>query len=306
MAEHTPSSKQKKDLHSLLDKIEAEDSVASRERHTVRSSQLCKSKAANSQSALYSSLVAIRILLQRSFSKPHQGRGNEKEDEEEISHVMKMLVNARQKLCGMKEGKTMEIDCDTSEFREEEIQLEYEACRENWKLVLNKRYHDIRLHSGMTVKSERRLKVMDLTFWDQVEAVVSNEKILQHGDNANAEIGGSTGEKLIRNDSKTCAANLFNDEKVYQHMLKDFITAGASGAELAQERIKRAQEKKRKRTKEVDRRASKGRKIRYTVHPKLTNFCFPVKRPDTGGVEVDDWFRSLFGGVADKSNFKQN
>jgi len=52
---------------------------------------------------------------------------------------------------------------------------------------------------------------------------------------------------------------------------------------------------------EVDRRASKGRKIRYVVYPKLTHFMFPVERKvvgeGTGVMEEDVLFRSMFGGV---------
>ena len=46
----------------------------------------------------------------------------------------------------------------------------------------------------------------------------------------------------------------------------------------------------------VDRRASKGRKIRYTVNPKLVNFTFPVARKEPM-ISDDVWFKSLFGGV---------
>jgi len=50
----------------------------------------------------------------------------------------------------------------------------------------------------------------------------------------------------------------------------------------------------------VDRRASKGRKIRYAVNPKLVNFTFPVSRPEPM-IEEDVWFKSLFGGVGNKN-----
>lgn len=45
----------------------------------------------------------------------------------------------------------------------------------------------------------------------------------------------------------------------------------------------------------VDRRASKGRKIRYTVNPKLVNFTFPIERAEPM-IGNDVWFKSLFGG----------
>ena len=45
--------------------------------------------------------------------------------------------------------------------------------------------------------------------------------------------------------------------------------------------------------KEVDRRASKNRKIRYIVHEKLVNFMTPVDPP--GLVDAQSVLQSLFG-----------
>jgi len=53
---------------------------------------------------------------------------------------------------------------------------------------------------------------------------------------------------------------------------------------------------KKSNTNTVDRRASKGRKIRYTVNPKLVNFTFPIERAEPM-IGNDVWFKSLFGGV---------
>jgi hypothetical protein len=41
----------------------------------------------------------------------------------------------------------------------------------------------------------------------------------------------------------------------------------------------------------VDRKASKGRKLRYAVHPKLQNFMFPVLQRDgpTGEALATDY-----------------
>ena len=52
---------------------------------------------------------------------------------------------------------------------------------------------------------------------------------------------------------------------------------------------------KKSNTNTVDRRASKGRKIRYTVNPKLVNFTFPIERAEPM-IGNDVWFKSLFGG----------
>ena len=140
----------------------------------------------------------------------------------------------------------------------------------------------------------------------------------------------------------------FDDSKLYQHMLSDFVSSRSTNergggrpsdpAREAAERLGRALRKKRssgggssaedvdvdiaslyevgddgKRRKTtagvggstkkktttttiVDRRASKGRKIRYAIVPKLVNFTFPVSRPEPA-ISEDVWFKSLFGGV---------
>lgn len=45
---------------------------------------------------------------------------------------------------------------------------------------------------------------------------------------------------------------------------------------------------------DVDRRASKGRKIRYVVHPKLQNFMFPVQRVANADSDSTFFTNSLF------------
>ena len=47
--------------------------------------------------------------------------------------------------------------------------------------------------------------------------------------------------------------------------------------------------------KQVDTRASKGRKIRYDVHEKLVNFMAPVDTSQITDEAKDQLFKSLFG-----------
>lgn len=49
-----------------------------------------------------------------------------------------------------------------------------------------------------------------------------------------------------------------------------------------------------KRHKNVDRKASKGRKLRFTPHPKLENFMFPRENHSQVQIDVDRLFASLF------------
>lgn len=89
-------------------------------------------------------------------------------------------------------------------------------------------------------------------------------------------------------DQEARDPDTFDDGEFYQQLLKEFLErSGASGAGLA------AGVKSAKKRKVVDRRASKGRKIRYQVQEKLVNFMAPVFAEPPQFAE--QLFASLFG-----------
>ena len=91
------------------------------------------------------------------------------------------------------------------------LQSEDEAHREQWKEVLNRRHNDVRLQSGVSLsnkQSKKFLRVLDSSFWQQVEATVQHEQLRQQQHNRDGVI-----------------TDAFDDTKVYQHMLKDFVSS---------------------------------------------------------------------------------
>ena len=165
---------------------------------------------------------------------------------------------------------------DSSQELDDELESEYDTCRQNWKQVLNQRHKDLKLHSGLTAKSQFR--VMDSSFWEQVDATVEYEK--------------------IRASDQDEEETNFDDSKVYQQILKEFVANSTNANQNGSNRFSTKTKKTQK--KEVDRRASKGRKIRYKEIPKLVNFTFPLSRPNNSNLDQDEWFQSLFGGAATK------
>ena len=77
---------------------------------------------------------------------------------------------------------------------------------------------------------------------------------------------------------------IYDDADFYEQVLKEFLESAGAAAGLAA-----AVSKPAKRRKVVDRRASKGRKLRYHVQQKLVNFCAPVE------LEVPQWAEKIFG-----------
>jgi protein AATF/BFR2 len=86
----------------------------------------------------------------------------------------------------------------------------------------------------------------------------------------------------------------YDDGDFYGQLLREFLeSAGTDAAAAAGADALRAG-RGAKRRKAVDRRASKGRKLRYTVHEKLVNFMVPVASdPPPFAAQL---FANLFGG----------
>ncbi|GMH76273.1 hypothetical protein TL16_g07021 [Triparma laevis f. inornata] len=70
----------------------------------------------------------------------------------------------------------------------------------------------------------------------------------------------------------------YDDSKLYKHLV------------MSWSKSRNVKIEKSKKVKKVDRKASKGRKVKYSKMVKLENFMFPVER---GGGE-DEWKRSMF------------
>ena len=89
---------------------------------------------------------------------------------------------------------------------------------------------------------------------------------------------------------------VYDDRSFYNLLLKSFIQSAASGGDGQAASMRPddlAALRKYRRTKaKVDRKASKGRKIRYVVHAKLQNFTFPITQPEPA-MDVNRLYQSL-------------
>ncbi|EON69275.1 hypothetical protein W97_08435 [Coniosporium apollinis CBS 100218] len=100
------------------------------------------------------------------------------------------------------------------------------------------------------------------------------------------------------------SADIYDDADFYGLLLKELLeqrsqdaSSGVgvqlSGVNLNVPTWQAAREAKTKRN--VDTKASKGRKLRYTVHEKLQNFMAPEDRGTWGERQAEELFGSLFG-----------
>lgn len=85
---------------------------------------------------------------------------------------------------------------------------------------------------------------------------------------------------------------VFDDTDFYHQLLRDVIDARGNGGNEDWMEI----QKQKKAKKNVDTKASKGRKLRYEVHEKIQNFMVPVTTQGSWHEEqIDELFASLLG-----------
>eukprot|EP00980_Cylindrotheca_fusiformis_P000229 scaffold52_cov183-Cylindrotheca_fusiformis.AAC.8 len=258
-------------VFDAIQELESEDVKAETRRRKRSTTDQIRAQAANSQTKIYNHLVECRILFQRALnSLENEERSDDLKVQCDVllesllegrSQLVSGVADADGKYSALVQGQRSDLDDVLIE--------EYNACKQRWKQVLDKRHADLKLQSGITAKSQFR--VMDSSFWEQVEGTVEYEK-----------------QRVDSNEDKP----EFDDSKVYQQLLKEFVATSANG-----DTGTRPVRSKKSKKKEVDRRASKGRKIRYREIPKLVNFTFPLSRATNSNLDQDEWFRSLFGGV---------
>uniref|UniRef100_A0A1Q3F3V3 Putative apoptosis antagonizing transcription factor/protein transport protein n=1 Tax=Culex tarsalis TaxID=7177 RepID=A0A1Q3F3V3_CULTA len=94
---------------------------------------------------------------------------------------------------------------------------------------------------------------------------------------------------------------IFDDSDFYHALLRELIEYKSNTAENPQQigaKLAELQKLRSKMKKQVDTRASKGRKIRYVVHKKLVNFTAPEPSHAWTEDAKNELFMSLFGGTS--------
>jgi hypothetical protein len=296
-------------IFDAVEELETQDRRADGKRHQQQREDQQRAQQVQQQTKIYHHLVESRILLQRAIQTSNKRNPHINEAEtnatstmskfqDSCNDLLEQLLVTRSQLSGF--GNPIEQDPNyyrdillsshSTSRLSDTLQAEYEQHREQWKQILNQRHKSLRLHSGVTAKWTQ-FRVMDASFWQQVEATVEYEAIRSNSNN---------GHRVVE------------DSKVYQQLLKEFVTShamqtGTDAATAAAERLRLAQRRSQKERRKllksgtVDRRASKGRKLRIKEIPKLVNFAFPLSRPASTSLNhlnEDEYFQSLFGGSA--------
>ncbi|CEG44759.1 apoptosis antagonizing transcription factor [Plasmopara halstedii] len=170
----------------------------------------------------------------------------------------------------------------------QEITTSNQAMLPQYNDILNTYMRKTDLLAGGKNNQGKKFKAVNQDILTQVESVLVDPQRVKR--KAHAPVDAKAPE-AVGGEEDQLDELVYDDSDFYQQLLKEYIENGG-GAN--QDAIVRRTHRKKKKL--VNRKASKGRQLRYTVHPKLENFMFPEPYP-TPEMDVDELFRSLFGQI---------
>ncbi len=268
-----------------------------------------KGVAVRTQRRAFDSILNLRIRLQKalvaanSFSVVENKKENGAEPYQAAEEAAVKLWNTIDSVrhtfmpesskAKVGDKRKREIDVDTStQSIWESMQAAEEVALSHRRKVLDKWSERVKksnagLSTRKLVKSETQSLVSALD-----EQLLGSERLVKRARTPRS-CAPAQAAKKVEEDPE-----IYDDADFYQLLLKELVDqrstdTGVPGEAVATVRWAALKETKTRKT--VDRRASKGRKLRYTVHEKLQNFMAPEDRRGWEEHAIDRLFGTLFG-----------
>lgn len=268
-----------------------------------------KGRAIKRQRTTFDSLLNTRMKLQKSFiatntlvGTPAEQIDSERDEAQEALEAAEnaaftfwqSLNNFREDFLAARTGEkrkrpNFSIDTPTEELWEQ-VQSQEKRSRRDRDAVLKKWSAKTQGPSTQTNKGHLNQSAQPASIIEILEQQLSNDRLIQktHAPRSCAPLQVS---QRITEDPK-----IYDDADFYGLLLKDLLeqksqdSVAASNIDLGFQMRREAKTKRN-----VDTKASKGRKLRYTAHEKLENFMAPEDRTRWGERQADELFGSLFG-----------
>ncbi|KAH7647831.1 hypothetical protein FG379_000457 [Cryptosporidium bovis] len=132
------------------------------------------------------------------------------------------------------------------------------------------------------IEVQRNFKVLDQSIRNQLKQTLLNKEHSLNKSRPNANSMDFIGSKILKNhlgekEIQELNKGIYDDSVSFASLLKDIISDGIPNSDEKLNSISSSLVSRSKRTvNNVDRRASKGRKIRYVPIPKLENFMASI------------------------------
>jgi protein AATF/BFR2 len=294
---------EEEDAEHLIRGFEKEDAtqlMSARDREKVAE----KARYVRHQKLVWERCLEVQIYTKRLLTGAKTAAGAEdlQDDEAQRQAVVRLyecidtVAGLQAKLCNTPEltpppsasAKKRKRSCDELWV---DLSSENVAALPQYNDILNAYSRKMDLAAGAKSGGQaKKFRAVNQDILAQVEAVLVDPQRVKRKAHAPVDRADAGGHTSNEDDAAEDALDelMYDDSDFYQQLLKEFIESGG-GAQDAP--LQRAHRKKRK---AVNRKASKGRQLRFNVHPKLENFMFPEPYPKPE-MDVDELFRSLFG-----------
>ncbi|RGP77512.1 hypothetical protein FLONG3_4431 [Fusarium longipes] len=266
-----------------------------------------KGLAIRQQRKAYDGLLNIRIRLQKAliaantFETLDANPEPESEPYEAAEEAAIKLLNTISSLqnnfapshAGEKRKRELEVSMTTSEIWEQMQAEEERAIKsredrlEKWSRKVQS--VNVTASKGLEGRNKTLISVLKEQLIDPDNRLVKRSRVPRSCAPAQAAKGASE------------SSGIYDDADFYQLLLKELVdqrtVEGSSGAGAgdAVPTVVLTAAKDVKNRKNVDRKASKGRKMRFTVHEKMQNFMAPEDRRAWEQGAIDRFFGTLFG-----------
>ncbi|GMF12018.1 unnamed protein product [Phytophthora lilii] len=269
-----------------------------------------KAKHVRHQKLLWERCLEVQIYTKRLLTTAKEAAAHETDgetDEEDAAKKKELAVAEpyksidavsalQEKLCNVPELAAPKAGDSPTKKRKrtcdemwQEITASSNAMLPQYNDILNTYTRKTDLAAGGKNNQAKKFKAVNQDILAQVESVLVDPQRVKRKAHAPLDVP----EAEATDGAEDMLDELmYDDSDFYQQLLKEFIESGGGGAG-PDAMVRRTHRKKKK---IVNRKASKGRQLRYTVHPKLENFMFPEPYPKPE-MDVDELFRSLFGQV---------
>ncbi|RSL77542.1 Protein BFR2 [Fusarium floridanum] len=264
-----------------------------------------KGLAIREQRKIYDGLLNLRIRLQKAliaantFASIEDSPEPESEPYEAAEEAAIKLLNTISSLkdnfgssrAGDKRKRELDASMTTQEIWEQ-MQAEEERAVKVREAGLDKwsrKVQSVDVTRGDALKSRKETLVTALQ-----EQLLNPDNRLAKRSRVPRSCAPAQAAKGVTQDG-----GIYDDADFYQVLLKELVDQrtvdGSSASAGAVPTVMLTAAKEVKTRKNVDRKASKGRKMRFTVHEKLQNFMAPEDRRAWEQEAIDRFFGTLFG-----------
>lgn len=270
-----------------------------------------KGRAVKKQRTAFDSLLGARMKLQKALIGVNTLSGDSGNEittqSEEATDVVEAAEAAAFKLwsslnelredlfaakIGLKRKRTHFSLASPTDELWQSLKAQEEDSLSSRQAILQKWSIKARAASTLATRDKLNNNVQQATIMDVIKEHLSNpERLLKRAHTPRSCAPVQLANNVIEDDK------IYDDADFYGLLLKELLeqksqdSVAASTIDVNFGQMRREAKTK----KNVDTKASKGRKLRYTVHEKLQNFMAPEDRSTWGERQTDELFGSLFG-----------